>query len=108
MIVKVTELGRYVVCLGLIRLIKPLTLIVSRCLILLGRPRRGATVTTMSVVQRRRNPRPANENGAVSSPVEEENEANQRDSDVEDADSKVTRLTLMEEVLLLGLKDKEV
>lgn len=31
-----------------------------------------------------------------------------RDEDVEDADSKETRLTLMEEVLLLGLKDKEV
>lgn len=60
------------------------------------------------VVQRRKNPRPANENGAVSSPAEDENDANQRDSDVEDADSKVTRLTLMEEVLLLGLKDKEV
>lgn len=32
----------------------------------------------------------------------------ERDEDVEDADSKETRLTLMEEVLLLGLKDKEV
>lgn len=31
-----------------------------------------------------------------------------RDEDVEDVDSKETRLTLMEEVLLLGLKDKEV
>lgn len=30
------------------------------------------------------------------------------DEDVEDVDSKETRLTLMEEVLLLGLKDKEV
>lgn len=30
------------------------------------------------------------------------------DSDTEDCDSKETRLTLMEEVLLLGLKDKEV
>lgn len=28
--------------------------------------------------------------------------------DTEDADSKETRLTLMEEVLLLGIKDKEV
>lgn len=31
-----------------------------------------------------------------------------RDEDVDDVDSKETRLTLMEEVLLLGLKDKEV
>ncbi|XP_071449527.1 Golgi phosphoprotein 3 homolog sauron [Hetaerina americana] len=30
-----------------------------------------------------------------------------RDDDIEDGDSKETRLTLMEEVLLLGLKDKE-
>ncbi|CAG9855170.1 unnamed protein product [Phyllotreta striolata] len=32
---------------------------------------------------------------------------NSRDEDVDDGDSKETRLTLMEEVLLLGLKDKE-
>lgn len=49
----------------------------------------------------------------------EANERNQEDSDgekrrassdddLEDGDSKQTRLTLMEEVLLLGLKDKEV
>lgn len=31
-----------------------------------------------------------------------------RDDDAEEGDSKETRLTLMEEVLLLGLKDKEV
>lgn len=30
------------------------------------------------------------------------------DNEIDDADSKETRLTLMEEVLLLGLKDKEV
>ena len=30
------------------------------------------------------------------------------DEDMEDGDSKDTRLTLMEEVLLLGLKEKEV
>lgn len=30
------------------------------------------------------------------------------DDDIDDNDSKETRLTLMEEVLLLGLKDKEV
>lgn len=33
---------------------------------------------------------------------------NDRDNDIDDTDSKETRLTLMEEVLLLGLKDKEV
>lgn len=32
----------------------------------------------------------------------------ERDDDVDDGDSKETRLTLTEEVLLLGLKDKEV
>lgn len=36
------------------------------------------------------------------------NHNNLEDSDIEDCDSKETRLTLMEEVLLLGLKDKEV
>lgn len=35
-------------------------------------------------------------------------EKKDREEDVEDGDSKETRLTLMEEVLLLGLKDKEV
>lgn len=33
---------------------------------------------------------------------------NERDDEIDDNDSKETRLTLMEEVLLLGLKDKEV
>lgn len=36
------------------------------------------------------------------------NEDKKQEEDVEDGDSKETRLTLMEEVLLLGLKDKEV
>lgn len=31
-----------------------------------------------------------------------------KDENLDDCDSKETRLTLMEEVLLLGLKDKEV
>ncbi|VEN56326.1 unnamed protein product [Callosobruchus maculatus] len=39
---------------------------------------------------------------------EERNEKkSSRDDDIDDGDSKETRLTLMEEVLLLGLKDKE-
>lgn len=32
----------------------------------------------------------------------------EQDEEIDEADSKETRLTLMEEVLLLGLKDKEV
>lgn len=47
-------------------------------------------------------------NGASSSKTDEKDTKDGRDSDAEDADSKETRLTLMEEVLLLGLKDKEV
>ena len=39
---------------------------------------------------------------------QENEERRGRDEEVEDLDSKETRLTLMEEVLLLGLKDKEV
>lgn len=39
----------------------------------------------------------------------DDNDSNkERDEELDDADSKETRLTLMEEVLLLGLKDKEV
>jgi len=46
--------------------------------------------------------------GAVSSANDEDKDSkDQRDSETDDADSKETRLTLMEEVLLLGLKDKE-
>ncbi len=54
------------------------------------------------VVRRRKR---ENEGGA-SKP--EDPELDKKESDTEDADSKETRLTLMEEVLLLGLKDKEV
>lgn len=39
---------------------------------------------------------------------EENDNSPDRDEDLEENDSKETRLTLMEEVLLLGLKDKEV
>ena len=39
--------------------------------------------------------------------VEDRRTSNETD-DMDDLDSKETRLTLMEEVLLLGLKDKEV
>lgn len=37
-----------------------------------------------------------------------ENDDKKNDKSYDDGDSKETRLTLMEEVLLLGLKDKEV
>lgn len=63
----------------------------------------------------RRNKSRANENGtseANSSTANSVDESDviiaERDNDVDDTDSKETRLTLMEEVLLLGLKDKEV
>ena len=53
--------------------------------------------------QRRRAPKPADEGGSAD--VDESKRPN--DQEVDDGDSKETRLTLMEEVLLLGLKDKE-
>merc|ERR1719438_703925 len=53
------------------------------------------------LVQRRRTRKPAEE-----APEEAETRPNP-DQDPDDGDSKETRLTLMEEVLLLGLKDKE-
>lgn len=37
-----------------------------------------------------------------------EDKKQDREEEVDEGDSKETRLTLMEEVLLLGLKDKEV
>ncbi len=58
------------------------------------------------LVQRRRQPKPD-----ASSANDESNRADaadrNEDDDAVDHDSKETRLTLMEEVLLLGLKDKE-
>jgi len=59
---------------------------------------------TGGLVQRRNVGKVA-ENGAAAKDERENKDA--RDSETEDADSKETRLTLMEEVLLLGLKDKE-
>lgn len=43
-----------------------------------------------------------------SGPADIEDRRTSNDDDMDDLDSKETRLTLMEEVLLLGLKDKEV
>lgn len=45
--------------------------------------------------------------GSASSNYDQENNKNDVEDEMEDCDSKETRLTLMEEVLLLGLKDKE-
>lgn len=63
----------------------------------------------------RRNKSRANENGHGEANSSHANSVDEndviiqdRDNDVDDGDSKETRLTLMEEVLLLGLKDKEV
>ncbi|XP_031619113.1 Golgi phosphoprotein 3 homolog sauron [Contarinia nasturtii] len=63
---------------------------------------------------RRNKSRATTENGtaegnASSANSVDENDViiNDRDNDIDDTDSKETRLTLMEEVLLLGLKDKE-
>jgi len=54
------------------------------------------------LVQRRRTIKPDKE-----SPEQEEQRKTDENESLEDGDSKETRLTLMEEVLLLGLKDKE-
>lgn len=47
-------------------------------------------------------------NNSQSNSIEENDNNQERDEEMNDNDSKETRLTLMEEVLLLGLKDKEV
>ena len=60
---------------------------------------------TSGVVQRRRTGKDGAE-GGVSDPDEKVNQ--QDDVEEDDRDSKETRLTLMEEILLLGLKDREV
>ena len=52
------------------------------------------------LVQRRRTKKEENQE-------QEEERQPHEDPEVDDGDSKETRLTLMEEVLLLGLKDKE-
>lgn len=54
----------------------------------------------------RRNVVKTQENGAAS--LDNDRDGKDKETESEDVDSKETRLTLMEEVLLLGLKDKEV
>ncbi len=62
-------------------------------------------------VVQRRTARPQNNGGLADvqqTPQQDYDRRSGSDEDLEDMDSKETRLTLMEEVLLLGLKDKEV
>jgi Golgi phosphoprotein 3 len=60
------------------------------------------------LVQRRNVSRENGEGVSKDSLDTDDKKSTERDEDLEDGDSKETRLTLMEEVLLLGLKDKEV
>lgn len=62
---------------------------------------------TDGLVQRKNVSREYNSEG-VSKELQGSDDKKVDRDDVEDGDSKETRLTLMEEVLLLGLKDKEV
>lgn len=65
----------------------------------------GAYSRTSGLIQRRN---VASANSTTDSQFDEkEDKLDDRDVE-EDRDSKETRLTLMEEVLLLGLKDREV
>lgn len=47
-------------------------------------------------------------NSSTGNSVDENDSNKDQEEEMDDNDSKETRLTLMEEVLLLGLKDKEV
>lgn len=60
---------------------------------------------TEGLVQRRNVIKESNSDGALK---ENHDDDKKSDKSYDDGDSKETRLTLMEEVLLLGLKDKEV
>lgn len=57
------------------------------------------------LVQRRRQPK--SDNVLIENEANPDGHLHDEDQDRDDGDSKETRLTLMEEVLLLGLKDKE-
>lgn len=61
---------------------------------------------TEGLVQRRNINKDNNSDGALKENHDIDDKKN--DKNYDDGDSKETRLTLMEEVLLLGLKDKEV
>lgn len=59
-------------------------------------------------MQRRNVPAASNPSSSNNDSRPESQNPDGHESDGEDGDSKQTRLTLMEEVLLLGLKDREV
>ncbi|KAK8722871.1 hypothetical protein OTU49_012093, partial [Cherax quadricarinatus] len=59
------------------------------------------------LIQRRNVQRDKEEKGRENENEEEKKRNSSGEDDLDDGDSKETRLTLMEEVLLLGLKDKE-
>ena len=59
------------------------------------------------LVQRKRRTQNEGETGSSGGPANTAGSDDERSKEIEDGDSKETRLTLMEEVLLLGLKDKE-
>lgn len=60
---------------------------------------------TEGLVQRRNVIKESNTDGQKEN---HDNDDKKNDKNYDDGDSKETKLTLMEEVLLLGLKDKEV
>ena len=59
------------------------------------------------LVRRKKAPKDTNEYNIHDSD-DEKKKYSSGEEEIDDGDSKETRLTLMEEVLLLGLKDKEV
>lgn len=60
------------------------------------------------LIQRRNVQRDTQDKNSKNDSDEEKRRHSSGDDDLDDGDCKETRLTLMEEVLLLGLKDKEV
>lgn len=60
------------------------------------------------LIQRRNIHKEANDRNNQDDSDGEKRRHSSGEDDLDDGDSKQTRLTLMEEVLLLGLKDKEV
>ena len=59
------------------------------------------------LVQRKKAPKES-KNSNINDSDDEKKKYSSGEDDMDDGDCKETRLTLMEEVLLLGLKDKEV
>ena len=74
----------------------------------LARLKNKAKMNRTDGLVQRRNVSRENGEGVSKDALENEEKKPEGEEDLEDGDSKETRLTLMEEVLLLGLKDKEV